>query len=96
MGKKLAGIGGRASEDFVPNPTYSVATSASTSKTVDTTLLAALRVRCTAACTYYFNTDTTKTWPIDPDVETVIMCGAGVTQVVITNGSAGTLYIQGM
>jgi hypothetical protein len=97
MAKRLAGIGGRAVNDFVPNPSFSVATSTSASKTVDVTRMAALRVRCTTACVYYFNTDTTKTYPLDADVDNIIMTADGaITSVVIANGSGGTLYIQGM
>lgn len=47
--------------------------------------------------TYYFNSDTTKTFPIEADIETVLMTGNSlVSTVTIVNPNAGTIYVQGM
>ncbi len=95
--KNYASLAGAAIIDFVPDPSKSVATFTDTSKTIDTTSILALRLRGTAGMTYYFNSDTTKTYPVDAEVETIVNTrNSAVLQVVILNASTGTVSIQGM
>lgn len=98
MGKKLTAIGGKSLTEFVPNPSLSLVPFTDASKTISVTNTAALKVKGTGdAMTYYFNSDTTKTFPIEADIETVLMTGNSlVSTVTIVNPNAGTIYVQGM
>lgn len=94
--KKLAGT----RMDFVADPAYSQVPFADVSKTITVTSatvnISCLSVYGTAALTFYFNSDSTKTYPIDAATEKRIPIHANVNTVTILNASAGTVSVQGM
>jgi hypothetical protein len=83
--------------DFIPCPAKSAVTGTSALITIDVTNYTRVRVRGSAAMTYYFNSDTTKTFPIDADTPTLIeTADFSAKSLKIVNGSGGTVYVQGM
>jgi hypothetical protein len=54
-----------------------------------------IRVNSAAAGTYYFNSDSTKTFPLPIGTSDVYVASDDIVQVTITFG-AGTNYVQGM
>jgi len=95
--KHLSTIDGIPVVEFIPNPSYSQVTGSSASITIATTLITAIKLYAVSDVTYYFNSDTTKTFIIPAKVETVILTSSeAVTSITITNASTTAVYIQGM
>ena len=94
-----------ATKGFIPNPNFSQVTSAmtgtitmkkGTGASVNVAGWKAIRIVPTALSSYYYNTDTTKTYPLPANIETLIHIGSSyVTQVVLVLGAA-TASVQGM
>jgi len=90
---------------FVPDPAKSQVNSSMTGKVkfakdgtgnVNIKNWLAIRVRPTADCTYYYNNDATKTFPLDGGVaEIIFVMHPGVASVTIQFGNA-TASVQGM
>jgi hypothetical protein len=103
----LLGIDGEGQkiQAFHPDPSMSQVNSAMTGTKVfkkgsgadvDVTGWIAMRVVASAASTYYFNSDSTKTYPLPIGAETTIYFGnSAIAQVTLVLG-AGTASIQGM
>jgi len=92
-------------QGFIPDPAKSQVNSAITGTKVfkkgsgaddDITGWLALKVVASAASTYYFNSDSTKTMPLPANVEVAIfVTNSAITQVSLVLG-AGTASVQGM
>jgi len=96
MSKTIPSVNGVHISEFLADPAQSLAPSTAASITVTTSNTFALKVRGTALMYYYFNSDSTKFYPLDPDVDNLIFVGSSrITQVVILNALGGTVYIQG-
>jgi len=93
-------------QGFVPDPAKSQVNTAMTGTvvfkkgtggTVDITGWLAIQINPTIDSYYYFNTDTTKTYPLAGGVDSVIFVptSASTTQIAVVLG-AGTASVQGM
>jgi len=95
MSKNLISVSGIPMMTTIPDPSKSIATTSATSVTIDTTNDVVVKVNAVSACTYYFNSDTTKTFPIAAGVDTEIMVAHSKTLgLTILNASATAVYIQ--
>jgi hypothetical protein len=108
---KEFGTTGDKIQTFTPDPGKSQVTSAMTGTvtfkigsggTVDITNWIAIKIRPSADSTYYYNTDTTKTYALTANTDSIIMVNqtstkyeTPITQVVVVLGAA-TAYVQGM
>ena len=110
MSKEFGSTGDKL-QTFVPDPGKSQVTTAMTGTvtfkvgaggTVDVTGWVAIRIRPTADSTYYYNSDTTKTYTLPALVDSLIMVNqtstayvTPIAQVVVVLGAA-TANVQGM
>jgi hypothetical protein len=98
--------GGVPIQSFIPDPaksqvnttmTGTIVAKKGTGQDINITGWIAIKVVPSAASTYYFNSDTTKTFPLFAGVENIIMVGSVATSgtVNLVFGAA-TASIQGM
>jgi hypothetical protein len=97
MSKKLAAINGITVVDFVPDPTQSLVPSSAALITIRTVNTVAVKILALSDITYYFNSDSTKTFLVKAGIETIIMvANPGILSLNIVNTSTTAVYMQGM